>query len=480
VSPASAWTLVRGALVGLALFAWLAHVQLAVGGTVSSLLLPVCGVAGIGIAAGWSPQRAAATAARAPRWLSAITILLVAAITGVLAWGALATGDRDWDGIVAWGLKANALAAQATLAQPLFADPEVYHHSPDYPLLQPLAVASIGRAWFPLVYALLTALVGFAVRRRTGDGALACAIALAVALTPDLIGTGGGSVDSGYADAAHALALAAAAAALLLDDALLLGAAALLLPFVKPEGTVHALALAAAALACARPRLGVAAVLGAAAALALWLPLQLRLAHAPPAGPAVPLGVAAAAILAVGTRLWLRGRAFAKHTRWLAVGAAAATGVVLLVCAQPLFAASHTVLFAHYLGALDRAAAKLAATPAIVLGLLAAAFTPRRGGALFALLVLLAAARLRRGARPADSGAPPGLVAFLLLLLLAVLGAFYLSPETDVDHHLRSSAPRLLLQLCGAGWLCAAAALPQHLAALPRPRWLAGPPARAQ
>src|SRR5262249_54562890 len=153
--------------------------------------------------------------ADAPRWLLATTVALVAAITGVLAWGALATGDRDWDGIVAWGLKAKALSAEANITQGLFADAARFHHSPDYPLLQPLAVASIGRWWFPLVYGLLVAVVGLAARRRTGDGTLACLIALALALTPDLIGTGGGSVDSGYADAAHALALAAAATALL-------------------------------------------------------------------------------------------------------------------------------------------------------------------------------------------------------------------------------------------------------------------------
>src|SRR5262249_33647687 len=151
-----------------------------------------------------SPPPAAA-GERAPRWLAASTPLVVAAITGVLAWGALATGDRDWDGIVAWGLKANALAAAATLEQPLVARVDGFHHSPDYPPLQPLLVATIGRWWFPVAYALLAAVVGMAVRRRTGDGALACATALAVALTPDLIGTGGGSVDSGYADASHAL-----------------------------------------------------------------------------------------------------------------------------------------------------------------------------------------------------------------------------------------------------------------------------------
>jgi len=470
----ASWSLVRGALVGLAVFAWLAHAVLADDGTVPAVLLPLCVVGGIAAGAWAAP--AAPAAARAPRWLAAITLGLIAAITGVIAWGACATGDRDWDGIVAWGLKANALSAQPTLRQPLFEDPEILHHSPDYPLLQPLAVAAIGRVWFPLVYALLVALTGLAVRRRTGDGALACLVALAVALTPDLIGTGGGSVDSGYADAAHALALAAAAAGLLLDDALLVFAGALLLPFVKPEGTVHAIALALASLAFARPRLGTAATAGAAIALALWLPLQLRLAHAPPPDPALPLGVIAAAVLAIGARLWLRDRAFTPRARWLAAGAAAATGALLLLFAQPLFAASHTVLFAHYLGDLDRAAGKLASTPAIVLGLLATAFTPRRCGALFLLLALLACTP-RRGT---EGGVPRALVAFTALLLLTILAAFYLSPETDVEHHLRSSAPRLLLQLAGVGWLCAGAALAPRLGALPRPRWLAGPPARAQ
>src|SRR5262249_10190427 len=147
------------------------------------------------------------------------------------------------------------------------------------------------------------------------DGALACTIALAVALVPDLVDVSGGAVDSGYADALHALALAAAAAALLLDDAQLLAAAAGLLPFVKPAGTLHAVLLAPAASAFAPPRAGAAAVLGGAAGLSLWLPLQLQLAHAPPCSPWLPAGVWGAAALLLLGRLWC-GRLWSGRPGW--------------------------------------------------------------------------------------------------------------------------------------------------------------------
>jgi hypothetical protein len=188
----------------------------------------------------------------------------------------------------------------------------------------------------------------------------------------------------------------------------------------------------------------------------------------------------AAAGIAILLRFAGPACAIAPRKVWLGVPGAAVAGAAVLVLAQPAFAGSHTVLFGHYLGDLGRALDKLPSTPAIVFGIAEAAFAPRRFGALFLLLALLACTPRHRAAGGAEGGVPRALVAFTVLLLLTVLAAFYLSPETDVEHHLRSSAPRLRLQLAGVGWLCAGAALAPRLGSLSRPRWLAGPPARAQ
>jgi hypothetical protein len=53
--------------------------------------------------------------------------------------------------------------------------------------------------------------------------------------------------------------------------------------------------------------------------------------------------------------------------------------------------------------------------------------------------------------------APPvvPLLSWLGLGLVAVIAAFLLSPEPDVQHHLKSSAPRLLSHWLGVVWLCA-------------------------
>ncbi len=499
MSDAFAWRLVRGLLLGLAGFALLAHALLLGGASVPAVALPICAAAGI--AGGHCGRRPAVpTTVLGPRWLLPTTLASVALVTVVLGYGALATADRDWDGIVAWGLKANALAARPSLDQPLFADPAVFHHSPDYPLLQPLCIAALGRIVLPLQYVMLVALVGLATLRRSGDRALACSAALGIGLTPDLIATGGGGVDSGYAEALHALVLATVAAALLLDDVVLLAAAAVLLPFAKPEGTVHVVALVVAVVAFAPLRSCVGAVVAAAVGLLVWLPLQLHLAHAPPASGWLPAGVVGGASAVLAVRWMGRGCRLGARTAWLLGTVAVAAAILVLVTTQPLFSGSRTVLLSHYLGDLDRAVRKLPATPTIAVGLLGMALAPRRFGALFVLALLLLPGALRRRSTAAvgagaglavapdaaggsaaasptpargEPALPASLIAFLLLALLAIVAAFYLSPEPDVRHHLRSSAGRLLLQLAGATWIAVAAELSPRLAVASLPRWLA-------
>ncbi|MGE3173919.1 MAG: hypothetical protein AB7O97_14940 [Planctomycetota bacterium] len=494
--PDPAWRLARGLLLGYAGFALAAALLLAGSLAVPAWLLPLCALAGVAVGGRGVPLAVAPAAVHRVPWLPPLTIAVVGAVALVLAYGAVATPDRDWDGIVAWGLKAAALGAEPTIAQPLFADAAVLHHSPDYPLLQPLCIASLAqwlpdtwpRLLFALNYVLLAAVVGLALRRHTGNSPLACWCALGAALTPYLIRTGGGSVDSGYADAFYALALAAAGAGLLLQDALLLGAGAVLLPMLKPEGLPHALGLVAIALVWlpALPRRTV--VIACAAAVGVELPLQVWLSQPDRAGPslAVSAAVWGSAFALLALRRAVVGWRLPARAKPAVLGGVGVAALAILLLARPALASSQMVL-TQYVAHLDRVLERLPQTPEIFYRLTAEGLSPRRLGLLSWLLLalLLTAGRGRRQALAAGrvpmAGAPAPLVAFLALLLTMLVAAFFVGPETDLRHHLRSSAPRLFLQLCGVGWVVAGAALLPRLIAAPPAPWLArllGLPAR--
>lgn len=457
-----AWAVLRGVALGVAGFALLAHVLLLLGRDVSRWWLPACALAGVG--AGLSRRAGPPPDGEpAPRWLfwSALAVIVVCAVA--LGYGAVATPARAWDGIVAWELKARALAAAPSLDHPLFSDPAVWHHSADYPLLQPLCVASLSRwfgdaasrSWFPAVWLAFVLAGGLAVARAYGPRR-GCWGAAALAAVPFFVNSSGGGADSGYAEITFAAALTVTAAALLLRDAVLLAAATFALPLIKPEGAVVAPIVAVTCFVLCDRRLWHAALAGAAVALALWLPLQQQLAYRPPAGPALPLGVLGLAAAAAAVRFALdRWRARPPLRAGLAVAAVLAA-LAVLVLAQPHLAESGSALLGGYLGGLERAAGKLGELPAILLGLLEYALMPRRFGLTFLLLAAVAVFALWRR-RIAPEIAP--LAGLLALGVLAVVAAFLLSPEPDVRHHLRSSAPRLLSHWVGVAWLAILAAL---------------------
>ena len=456
-----AWSLLRGLLLGGAVYALVAHLLLYAGASVSRLWLPLCVAASMALGLLARRRRDLdPVGAPPPRWLLWSTMGVVVFVAVALAYGSVATSDRAWDGVVAWGLKAAALTADPTLDQPYFADIAVRHHSPDYPLLQPLLLAGLAqwlgeqpaRLLFPLLWLLFVATGGLAMVRRSGDRTLGYVLALCLATTPFFVNTSGGGADSGYAEMMLALALIVAAAALLLGDAVLLGAMAMVLPWIKPEGT-------AALLACfvmAPRRLWFGALLGGLLAMVLWLPLQLQLGYQPAPGPWLPIATLSAFGLAAGCRALLDGRRFGVRGRSWSVLTMAMAGALALVVAQPVLAAQNSPLLAQYLGDLARIGEKLGEVPAIVWGLVDHALRPNRFGLTFVVLGIAAIAAWRQHRR----GRGAGVGALLLWLgfgLGAVFVAFLLSPEADVQHHLRSSASRLLSHWVGVAWLISGA-----------------------
>lgn len=469
------WRWVRGAVLGLALFGLLAHALALLLWPVPAVLLPLSVAVGVFLA-GVALPAALPGAGTPPRWLTGLVLAVTAFALAVVAHGAVATVEREWDGVVSWGLRARVLADPRGLDQPFFTDPGVYHHSRAYPLLQPFALAAMlqllgngGRILFPLLHMLLAALAGLAVARRGAPQGVALLAAVGVALLPALVGNGGDGVDSGYAELLMTLALSGVLAALLLDDHLLLGAAAFLLPLAKPEGTVYAAALVALTTWTGpRARHG-AATLGATLAFALWLPLQQRLTTFAAPGP-VPalaaLGVGALALAAGELRARLTPRTVA-----LFGGIALLVGVAAIAWLLPWLRTRPDVLVAQYLGGADRLPARLMRLPEILGGLLAQGLHPRHFGTCYLLLTALALTRRRIVGRCPSRPA----LAFLGCGLLTVVAAFLLSPEPDVRHHLRSSATRLLLHWAVPAWLLATAWLAERLLdAAHAPRWLIG------
>jgi hypothetical protein len=443
----------RTVLLGLALFGAISHVQLALGLEFSAAALPLALATSLVITAVRAPARAAGDR-RAPRWLVAVAGLSILAATATVAYGALATPARQWDGVVAWELKADFLTTSPTLAQPFFASSEVFSHCRDYPLLQPLAIAAAnrllgdgaGRALFPLLLLVLAGTVGVAVRTSNARAWLAPVAAAAVVVTPYFVTPALGAADSGLAELFTTTGLAALGAGLVRRHAELLCSSCFLLPLVKPEGLVYA-ALPVAILWClAERRLLAASLIGWSAAAALWLPLRASLAS--PDTPAdSTLAWSAIAVLAVAviaSDAWLPRPPAAQRGRVLA----AALAAPLLLAALPAVAAHAGGTFGAYLGDVDRPLARLPRLPAILLSGLAIAVGSGKFGLTFAL-PLLAVLGHRRTTRPPRDG----LGLFVAAGLATLVAPFLLSPESDLEHHQRSSMARLVSHWVGAAWI---------------------------
>lgn len=452
----------RGLILGFALFGLLGYVQLILGMALLPFELPVALVVGVFVSR-WASGAADATPPGRPV-PSALTWLLAAVVLvgfGMLAYGALATPSRGWDGIVAWELKANALALGLTFDNPLFADPAAFHHSPSYPLLQPLCVASVGRLLFPLLWLLFVGLgVGAAHRLHRSDRARALVTGLAFATVPFFLDTSGGSADSGYAEMFFAIALTAAGAGLLLRDGLMLTAAAALLPLLKPEGAVLGVFLPFVPFVFAERGTTWwrgAFVLAASAIVVVligagMLTVRVFSGWAPVLVGTFFLAVAGAVLVILLRRgLDLLGRGAA--TRLVVLLILGVLPPLLLLALPNEFT---TTALGQYVTGFGRLGDKLAFLPDVLLGLLQFGTDPKRFGLTFVVALLVLAVHRRRALT-----APGNLVlAWLGGGLAIVFAALMLSPEPDVLHSLKSSAPRLLAHWTGVAWLWVAAAWP--------------------
>lgn len=450
--------LLLGALSGLALFALASHALL-----LAELRVPVWLLPGSLLAAvlwPWRPGADPAAVAPAPRGLRIVVLVVLATALLAIAYGALATPSRHWDGAVAWDAKAQYLTADCTLEQPFFRDHAVFSPSRDYPLLQPLLLAcgnrllggDGGRALFPLIYALLGLLLFTALRRTAASRTVAWLGTAVLLLTPALVNPSGGAIDSGYGDCLLLLCVLAMAQGLSLGDGRYLLCGALLAVMVKPEGMVYGGAAIAVAFCSADRRLLRAGAIGLALGALFWLPLQRHLMQ-PDGELRLPMFAAVLLLFCVACELV---EALARRLGWGRRGrvAAALLSLPALALALPLLvvlSGNQHGTMEFYLGDASRPLQRLVRLPAIAAGTLYYGLLRGGFGAAFALPLVAAIAAWRR--RELARQLP------LLLFLLAGLGIvqvpFLLSQEPDLGHHLRSSMPRLQLHWIGAAVLYA-------------------------
>lgn len=444
---------VRAALAGIAVFWGVAIVWIRGAGGVAAWWLPLALAIG---ALAPAPMLAPWSSYRSRRVLAFAAAILVLAVA-IVGHGAIATPSRHWDGAASFDAKVFWLARATTLQQPFFADPAVFHHSPDYPLLLPLLVAATdrlagagaGRLWLPAFYVLWIGVLATTLRRLPGGPRRTFLVVVGAALTPALLGPGGGAVDSGYADATLLLATTTIAAGLLLSSPWEVALGVLLAIAAKPEGSIYAGVAAAAAFVAGRRRELVAAVGAGAVALAVWLPTQRLLLHRGGGddGVSVAILVATSAgllAMAAGVDAWL-GRTM-HPARWR--GVACAVGAIAIAATLPWWRTlvplgSGIGIYVHG-GAWQRGFANV---PAFLLACVDQALLRGHFGATFVALVSVAV----WGRRAAVSGGGGGV--FVAVGLAATALPFLLSPEPDLQHHLRSSLPRLLLHWLGPAWL---------------------------
>jgi hypothetical protein len=389
-----------------------------------------------------------------PRWQTILIVLALAGLATMMAHGALATESRHWDGVVAWDLKAKALATAPTLEQPFFRDPAVYSHSRDYPLLQPLALALAerwglpGRLLFPAAYLSIVIAVAVAARRAGCNNRGALLFGLACGVTPMFVAPACGGFDSGYADGTLAASLAAVALGMTSRAPVFVAVGTLVMVMQKPEGLPYAGILATAFWLGRDTVMLRTSVLAGAIGGALVLALQHDLhsfGHPTQIGLTF-LAVFTSAAIALGLDLALRR--FGASWRWrvgsLLVAAPFAVASLALANGGDGIVGTHFASADHVLDRLDR-------LPHVLFFMVHWTFGSGRFGLTFVLPVVIAFLLRRRGGTVA-----PTLRTWILLAVPVCCAPFLLAPIEDLEHHLRSTMPRLLLHWCGVVWVWSA------------------------
>ncbi len=435
-------TAVRCVVAMLAAFAIATHLALSLTGRIEAWLLPAAMMAGSSVAIFW-PVRFANSGDSlrvVPKWVPIVAVLAMVAAFVAVTWGALATPPREWDGIVSWAQRARLMTPPWSVTRPELADPAVYLHARNYPTLQPMLLGSLralfgarfARLLFPLLWLLFGTTLLAGLRRVGLPRSIAWTTVACAVLTPMWLNVGAGSVDSGYADLFLSAALMVAAVGVATRSWIEVALGVFLLPLIKPEGVPYAVLVWLVVLVANRRGASIASL------TALGVALVLRLD--PMGSPDLLLA------LAIPVALSLLGWWLATVRRSFGVlvcGAILASFIAGAVAFG--LRATEGPLVAYWTASLGWTHLDWHVLGGIVRGL----FWARKLGLVFVILALLAVSPRRVAGR-----CPSRPLAMLTALhVLVAIAALLLSPETNLEHELRSRFDRLLLHGVGVHWL---------------------------
>lgn len=448
-------------LLWLTLSVGTASIVLAAGATVPDWLLLACGAAALPLAGRVLPD---AALERREVWILSSVGALLLLTFAVLAFGADQTPSRHWDGAVAWDVKNALLTADLTLDQSVFRDPAILHHSRDYPLGQPLLVAMVdrwtgaGRLVLPLAWIMACLAIFVGACRRGVSAGVSAITAAAFGLTPALVSTHSGGVDSGYADFTLAAWATVAAAGCVGRDRRWIALGVMMMAWTKPEGLPYGAAFVLAAWCCSDRAALQAASIGWAVGAAVLLPLQHELvwANRQPLPASVFAIALAPAALAIGSDLALRR----FQGAWHRLGLALLLGAGLLLCLPILaeWSGNEHGSLGRYLRKVGLVWDRIGVTPEVAGAMLEHGVFRGRFGLIgvFLLVVFLPNWRRSFGSK---------LLGVWLIWWFPIWIATFAISNIELQDHLRSRMPRLLIHATGIAWAMLASALPRRATA---------------
>lgn len=450
--------------VAMAIYGVAMHALWLWGGALDGLARPAlagcCGAVGFALVHRVSRRRAPVLGPAAPRSLQIAFALLALAVFVPLFWGCVELPAREWDGYAMWELRARQLAGAGGLTRPFFVEAGVYAPSRGYPLLQPLLVADASRlvgypasrVLYLFFFALhLCCVHALLATRLSRGGALLGSIF--VMLTPAWIGPGSASVDSGYGELLLSTAILGICAGFPVRDerdppalSWLAAACFVVLPMIKPEGSVYGVLALLVGLRSisARPFVAFALALSLGSVLASTLGARLLFVEAAWTDRGLSLGLDLLPLVLLLVRLAL-GSFAARPPAWIWLGAIPLVRLAFLALEPQGLGGPLAVVFD---GGLARAYARLADLPGLVAGIVGVFLNLRSFALLWPLLACVLVFQRWR-----VSVADRKLLLFVAAGLAACTVALLMVPEADLEHELRSRYGRLVLHWCGPAWI---------------------------
>ena len=445
---------------GLGTFAVLSHLLLIFQLPVHSIIFPICIIIPfiIGIFL-WIKRKRIHPITKREKIAFIFSLLILSLIVIALSIGCIKGSGSLPDYFFSWQLKAIALGSPATLEKPYFRAPNVVSNIKDYPILQPLILASsfdllgikYGTLIFPIIY-LIMVWVAYNNFRKAGLSIIASHIMmLSLATTPMLISPGCGSVDSGYGDFFFTFSLTIIGAGLITQSWWLLFWGSLILPLIKPEGMIYGIILWLSLLFFGRKKEYISGSLGFGLGLCLWVPIWFSLTEINHKLVLYKFIIFIGIIFIIGYvfKSFILLLNLNKTKQWILFIVILGIGFTAVIILKNAFSNSHSALIEYFVLRLDNIFKNIYLLPkALHYWIFYFSFIRK-----YSFLYIIIAFLLLMPKKIAGECPSYALCSFLIILSITSILPFLALPTHHVDLHLRSRMDRLFLHWAGAGWM---------------------------